>query len=233
MLEKTFYVENRKSWKSEYGSLLKNLASIGSITNLISSYIDLENKPLRIIDYGCAYGYYLQVLKLINPEHIVYGVEISLDAVNYARGNLGKDSIFWQSCGEKIPLPDDSVDLILCFELVEHIEDNEVLISMLKEHNRLLKRDGYMFIKTPNCSVLQKVVFWLLRKSWIYKGNSHPNPFDERRLRLLVEPYLLVEQVQYFFQNVSPSILIKLTNYVRLMAKFKIAPSLIFVLRKR
>jgi len=231
MPDKTYYVENRESWKSDYDSLLKNLPGIGSIVNLINSYIDLENKALTIIDYGCAYGYYLQVLKLINPEHEVYGIDSALDAVNYAKDKLGEDRIFWQSCGDKIPLPDDSVGLILCFEMVEHIADNRVLTAMLEECNRLLKRGGYMFIKTPNCSLRLKVVFWLLRKSWIFKGSDHPNPFDERKLRGLVEPYLLIEQVIYSLHSVLPT-RFKLTHLTCLMTKLKMAPSLIFVLKK-
>ena len=232
MSAKTFYVENRESWRTEYGSLLNNFSGIGSMLNLINSHIDLENKPLTIIDYGCAYGYYLQVLKFINSRHEVYGVDIALDAVKLASANLGKDRIFWQSCGDPIPLPDSSVDLILCSELVEHVADNAALTNMFKECKRLLKRGGYMFIKTPNCSLQQKVVFWLLHKSWIFKGSTHPNPFDEKKLRRLVEPYSLVEQVLYSFHGFLPTRLFKLTNLIRLMAKFKIAPSLIFVLRK-
>jgi 2-polyprenyl-3-methyl-5-hydroxy-6-metoxy-1,4-benzoquinol methylase len=232
MPDKKYYVENRESWKSEYGSLLKNLPGIGSIVNLINSYIDLENKPLVIMEYGCAYGYYLQMLKFINPGHKVYGIDIALDAVNYAKDKLGEDRIFWQSCGEKIPLPDDSVNLISCFEMVEHIADNTVLINMFKECNRLLKRDGYMFIKTPNCSLRMKLAFSLAGETRIFKGSDHPNPLDERKLRRLVEPYLLVQEVIYFFPILTARFLkfIKLTSS---MSKLKIAPSLIFVLRKR
>jgi hypothetical protein len=94
MPDKTYYVENIESWKSEYGrGLLKNLPSIESIVNLITSYMDLENKPLIIIDDRCVCNYYLQLLKLINPEHEIYGVDIALDAVNYGNGKLGDDRI--------------------------------------------------------------------------------------------------------------------------------------------
>ncbi len=233
MPDKKYYVENRESWKSEYGSLLKNLPGIGTIIGLINSYVDLENKPLVIIDYGCAYGYYLQVLKLINPEHEVYGTDIALDAVKFAKDKLGEDRIFWQSCGEKIPLPDDSVDLILCLEMVEHVADTPALVEMFKECNRLLKRDGHMFIKTPNCSLRLKVAFSLAGESRVFKGADHPNPFDEGKLRGLVEPYLLIEQVIYSLHSVLPTRLPKLKNLNRLIAKLKMAPSLIFVLRKR
>lgn len=232
--DKFIHVENRPSWRSEHGNILKHLSYMSSILRLINSHVDLENRPLKIIDYGCAYGYYLQVLKLINPEHEVYGVEIALDAVTYAREKIGKDKIFWQSCGDSIPLPDDSVDLILCSEVIEHISDEEVLTSMLNECNRLLKKDGYLIIKTPNCSLLQKTVFWFSHQSWIYKGSDHPNPFNEKKLRKLVEPYLMIDKIIYH-QAYASSVarILKITRIDRLLTRLKLAFSLIFVLRKR
>jgi ubiquinone/menaquinone biosynthesis C-methylase UbiE len=49
-----------------------------------------------------------------------------------------------------IPLPNESIDAILCTEVFEHIPD---AISALKEFNRLLKPGGVMFITAPFCSL--------------------------------------------------------------------------------
>ncbi|MFM7359142.1 MAG: class I SAM-dependent methyltransferase [Sediminibacterium sp.] len=49
-----------------------------------------------------------------------------------------------------IPLPDESIDAILCTEVFEHIPD---AISALKEFNRLLKPGGVMLITAPFCSL--------------------------------------------------------------------------------
>jgi 2-polyprenyl-3-methyl-5-hydroxy-6-metoxy-1,4-benzoquinol methylase len=130
-------------------------------------------------------------------------------------------------------LPDESIDLILCFEMVEHVADNTLLINMFKDRNRLLKRDGYMFIKTPNCSRQLKVAVSLVGASRFYKGANHPNPFDERDLRALVETYLLIEQVMYSLLGVLPTKFPKLGKQTSLVAKFKIAPSLVAVSRKQ
>lgn len=49
-----------------------------------------------------------------------------------------------------IPLPDSSVDAIMCTEVFEHIPDP---IAAVKEFNRLLKPGGYLLITAPFASL--------------------------------------------------------------------------------
>lgn len=49
-----------------------------------------------------------------------------------------------------IPLPDASVDAIMCTEVFEHIPDP---IAAVKEFNRLLKPGGYLLITAPFASI--------------------------------------------------------------------------------
>lgn len=49
-----------------------------------------------------------------------------------------------------IPLPDESIDAILCTEVFEHIPD---AVSALKEFHRLLKPGGVILITAPFCSL--------------------------------------------------------------------------------
>jgi len=72
----------------------------------------LDKEPLRIVDYGCAYGYYLSVLKIINPNHDLYGVDCAKEAVESTARIAGNDHAFWARCGEPLPLEDNSVDVI-------------------------------------------------------------------------------------------------------------------------
>lgn len=49
-----------------------------------------------------------------------------------------------------IPLPDHSVDAIMCTEVLEHIPDP---IRAIKEFSRLVKPDGYLLITAPFASL--------------------------------------------------------------------------------
>jgi 2-polyprenyl-3-methyl-5-hydroxy-6-metoxy-1,4-benzoquinol methylase len=44
-------------------------------------------------------------------------------------------------------MPDDYFDFVICFQVIEHIKDCEIL---LKEIKRVLKRNGKLIISTPN-----------------------------------------------------------------------------------
>jgi 2-polyprenyl-3-methyl-5-hydroxy-6-metoxy-1,4-benzoquinol methylase len=158
-MEKTFYVEGKESWRREYGTLLNNLPAIIENLNFIHSIIRLDSKPLRIIDYGCAYGYYLRVLKMINPNHELFGVDIAKEACEETARVVGSDHIFWQSCGDALPLEDNSVDIIYSFDMIEHVRSNDELVRFFKECARLIKPSGYIFIRTPNCNLPMKFLY--------------------------------------------------------------------------
>lgn len=56
-----------------------------------------------------------------------------------------------------IPLEDESVDVILCTEVIEHIK-NPVLA--IKEFSRLLKPDGQLLLTAPNCSLTHMAPYY-------------------------------------------------------------------------
>src|SRR4030095_3024360 len=66
-----------------------------------------------------------------------------------------------------VPIPDDhSTDVVVCFEAIEHIEDQD---GLLLEVKRLLKPDGLFIVSTPNKA--------------IYHDESHvDNPFHVKEL---------------------------------------------------
>ena len=195
--KKTYYIEGRESWKNEYGTIIKHLPSITETLIFIQKYVKLDLEPLKFVDFGCAYGYYLSVLKIINPNHDLYGVDIAKEAVEATARIVGNDHALWASCGESLPLEDNSVDVILCFDVIEHVRDKDELINFFKECARLIKPQGYIFIRTPNCNLPMRILFRLAGKSWIYKGKEHPNPFTKKKLIKLVEPYLRIVEVSY------------------------------------
>lgn len=100
----------------------------------------------RVLDAACGSGYGSAALAA--HAGFVAALDISLEAVEaaryaYARPNLA----FLAARAEQIPFPDATFDLIVAFELIEHLDDWRALLS---EARRLLAPGGQFIVSTPN-----------------------------------------------------------------------------------
>jgi rhamnosyltransferase len=118
----------------------------------------LPEKVGRALDLGCGSGETSGHLKKIGKFQWVCGVEGSPDAAILARQKL--DEVL-EGDIEKIgyPFPDESFDLILTLDILEHLVDPW---STLQELYRLLKPGGVIIASIPNVrhySVVFPLVF--------------------------------------------------------------------------
>ena len=67
---------------------------------------------------------------------------------------------------EKLDVDDNAVDIIICQEGIEHVSDQ---YGLLKEFNRILKKDGELIITTPNISNIRSKVSNLFTESEMWK----------------------------------------------------------------
>lgn len=101
----------------------------------------------RVLDIACGEGYGSALLAR-SAAHVT-GVDVSDEAVEHARrayAGLGNVEFRAGSC-TRIPLPDGSVDLVVSFETVEHIAEQE---AFLDEVARVLAPDGVLLLSCPN-----------------------------------------------------------------------------------
>lgn len=99
-----------------------------------------------VLDIACGSGYGAKLLA--SKAKKVYGVDINETSISYARKHYGAKNIEYKvGDGERIPLEDNSVNVITTFETIEHIKDYQ---KFLKEVKRVLKPDGLAVISTPN-----------------------------------------------------------------------------------
>lgn len=104
-------------------------------------------KGKAVLDIACGVGYGANLFSNKGASK-VFGVDISKEAIDYAKEKYGKKNIgFVLGDAEKIPLPDNSVDVVVSFETIEHLKNYQ---SFLKEIKRVLRKDGLAIISTPN-----------------------------------------------------------------------------------
>lgn len=141
----------------------------------------------KVLDVGCATGYFLEVAKEEGFEP--FGVEFSAYSAQIAKKIFGDDSIF---CGtlEQCDFPDLMFDVIAMSDLIEHVKDPHVTLT---KASQLLKNDGVIMIMTPNTNTLSHK---LMGKRWTHYKLEHFYYFNLSSLRILAEKCGL--EVVYF-----------------------------------
>jgi SAM-dependent methyltransferase len=108
--------------------------------SMIRQYAQLEGK--RILDIGCGLGMYVEQFRQYSTD--VHGVDVDADKV--AEASLRLPNIH-QAPGEALPFPDDTFDVILLNEVIEHVDDDQLTI---REAYRCLRPGGQIVIFAPN-----------------------------------------------------------------------------------
>jgi O-antigen biosynthesis protein len=106
-----------------------------------------------VLDIACGEGYGAALIAARATS--VIGVDISLEAVEHASAQYSRLSNlrFEQGSAAAIPLQDASVDAVVSFETIEHLLEQE---AMLSEIRRVLRPEGFLVISSPNKDVYAK-----------------------------------------------------------------------------
>lgn len=101
----------------------------------------------RVVDAACGEGYGSALLAATAAS--VVGADISPEAIAHARAAYaGLPNLrFVQAPCTKLPIEDESVDLLVSFETVEHIREQEEFVD---EIARVLAPDGLLLLSCPN-----------------------------------------------------------------------------------
>ena len=100
----------------------------------------------RVLDAGCGSGY--GAAKLAARAREVLGIDVSQEAVDYAREHYPAPNLRFE-CADclDIPAADGAFDLVVAFEIIEHLSDWR---GFLGEVRRVLAPDGRFIVSTPN-----------------------------------------------------------------------------------
>jgi SAM-dependent methyltransferase len=106
--------------------------------------VRLPPAPQRILEIGCGKGAMLSHLQ--RAGHVVHGVDI--DAVALAECAAAHPELrVTLASGDQLPLASGAFDLVLSFDVFEHIRDSD---RHLSEVRRVLAPGGQYLLQTPN-----------------------------------------------------------------------------------
>jgi 2-polyprenyl-3-methyl-5-hydroxy-6-metoxy-1,4-benzoquinol methylase len=103
----------------------------------------------RVLDIACGDGYGSAALLAAGAESVI-GIDISEDICRRARRKYDVDAR--SGSAEKIPLPSSSIDIVVSFETIEHLQQPE---KFMDECVRVLAPQGMLIISTPNADITQ------------------------------------------------------------------------------
>ena len=153
--------------KEERGNLQTNLEFLAQT--------DLLRPEDRILEIGCGIG--SVVYKLSSKGHNIAGIDISGEAIEHGRKKYGAIRLEVQAA-ETLPYEDESFDVVLSFDLFEHIAEIDKHIS---EVMRVLRPGGYYLFQTPNkYSNIIYETLWTKSLQW---RRYHPSLHSPGQLR--------------------------------------------------
>lgn len=133
-------------------------------------------RGMRVLDLGCGSGYGAGIIAEYAKE--VHAVDVSAEAIDFARKKYNKKNINFSTInpGGKLPFPDGDFDVVLSFQVIEHVEEDA---NYLAEAERVLKKDGILIVITPD------------RKNRLFSGQRpwnrwHIREYSEKEIVQLV-----------------------------------------------
>lgn len=143
----------------------------GPVTGLRRTLLDLHITPaMTVLDIGCGDGRFLDHIAISVPKNQLFGTEISEIRTARVR-EKGYSCVHVNSI--VLPFPDSFFDVIVFFEVLEHIPGKDVP-ALLQEFRRVLKPQGFIIGTTPNYPVKRAYDFFRKSKSRIRSLVSGP-----------------------------------------------------------
>jgi len=152
-------LQNQDSYEKKNQIYLKKRV-LQTFLNLIKAFFNKDvKKDSFILDLGTADGTFVEV------------------AENYGFKSLGLDINKINLETDKIDLENETCDIITANSLIEHIKNPE---NLLKESKRLLKKNGFLILVTPD---------WAQNFENFYDDPTHVKPYTKKSLAFLLESY--------------------------------------------
>ena len=190
------YSSSQKYWnknivdspKNGFSSLEKSLNHLNWRNTQYINSISLMNyqsfNKKVILDYGCGPGNDLINMNFLAKPKKIFAYDVSKKAINLARKrsdlhNYNINFILGDETQTKLPLKDDSIDIINSQGVLHHIEN---LKYVFKEFKRILNNKGYIQVMVYNKNSIWfhlHVAYEMKLKKKLWKNQSLENIFKK------------------------------------------------------
>jgi len=142
-----------------------------------------SNNKLRVLEVGCGIGELRNSIEM-STEWNVDAADLNLDALTKAKPGRGK-TLLYDIFDESASLV-NSYDIIILFDVLEHIENTKPFIVSLLKH---LKPNGHLLINVPAFNMLFSAYDKKMGHFRRYNRKALINEFRKSNLKILDTRY--------------------------------------------
>ena len=140
--------------------------------SVLKTIQDYRYIPKRVLEIGCNAGYRLNGLKTIYSECQVYGIEPSIDAIEYGKNNYQNISLI-QGMADDLSIFEDGFFDLVIIGFVLYVVDRNILLKTISEIDRVLADKGILlnidfYAQTPSVNAYSHIDSM---KAYTYKQN--------------------------------------------------------------
>ncbi|MGO0906033.1 class I SAM-dependent methyltransferase [Clostridioides difficile] len=149
-------------------------------------------KGKKVLDVACGSGYGTFYISKFSQN--VIGIDIDEKAIVFSKENYtSKNLEYKRMSAYKMEFEDDFFDVVVSFETIEHISQEEQ-VKFLKEIKRVLKKDGILIVSTPDRYVSTEIIN--NNKENIY----HIHEFEGNEFKEFLGMFF--SNINMFYQNI-------------------------------
>lgn len=144
------------------------------VTEIVRHRIpDFGTAALKVADYGCGPGMLLKEISLATPSSEFFGYDFASAGIRVARENFPRARFSERDIYESFP---DRYDLVLCTEVLEHLERPQRALANLLDQ---LSTGGLLLLTVPDGRVDQysgHIHFWSPESWKLFLEDACPGP---------------------------------------------------------
>ncbi len=161
----------------------------------------IDSQGIRVLDVGCGGGLLAEEFARLGCQ--VTGVDPSEPSLATARKHTqqsGLDITYQVGVGEHLPFADASFDIVICCDVLEHVDD---VAQVIQEISRVLTTGGLFFYDTINRTFLTWLADIKLAQEWKITRFMPPNLHDWKKFIKPQELLLCMQRYHLHNQEVK------------------------------
>lgn len=160
-------------------NMLQRIWHTRKLSMVLSFFPSKKNMTKKILDVGCASGWFLSEIYKAYPSADCYGIDIYDKAIKHGK-KIYPHLKLSLADAYKLPYKDNFFDVVVCTEVLEHVDNSQAVLTEIK---RVIKKDGVAIIELDSGSILFSVVWYVWRKFhgkvW---NDAHLHSFNIKKL---------------------------------------------------